>query len=395
MRIAVYHHLPSGGALYHLHQVVTALKDQGHWVKLFTPSTAENDFLNLSQIVDDHHIFQNALWTPNKSFLNPIFYKKYLKDCIYNERGWAKIISSENLDGIYLGQCRTWTEPPLLKFLPKALPKVLYCQEPKRTFHEKRFLKERERWPWHKKLWRQPTIHWMMKEMEANINQAHLVLCNSNFSKEKIQKAYPNLSPEVSYIGVDQHTFTPRTEDPKKLQLLSVGALDPSKNHHFAIEVAALRPGKQNFKVVIVGDRSYGNTAEELRSLAHKHQIELEIRTRLSTENLVQTYRESFATIYTPLEEPFGIVSIESQACGTPVLGADEGGIKETLLDGIGGFRLPRQPEKFSAILADWISNPAKRRAYSLSAREHILNHWTKEKLIKNTCKKIIDTFVT
>jgi glycosyltransferase involved in cell wall biosynthesis len=225
--------------------------------------------------------------------------------------------------------------------------------------------------------------------MHLNIQSADLVLCNSKFSKQRIEKAYPGIQAHTSYIGIDTHAFSPTPNQNFKHQIISVGALDPSKNHGFAIEVAAEKPAGLNLKVVIVTDRSHGNTADQLRELAENHKVELEILTRVPTEKLAQCYRDSLATVYSPIEEPFGIVSLESQSCGTPILGANEGGLKETIVDNISGFLLPRNPKSFSQKLAEWIEKPNTRAELSKSAREHALQHWQRKNLIMETCTAI------
>lgn len=399
MKIGIYHNLPSGGALYHLDQVVRQLKQEGHELILITPETAEKDFKKLSQVTDQHICTPREPWKPAKrSPLNPFLYRQYLEGCIANEKLTAQTIAALNLDGLYLGQCQTWTEPPLLKFLPPELPTVLYCQEPKRAFHEERFIQKRQAWPWWKKLWRLPTIQWMQNEMQNNILKAQLVLCNSEFSRNNILKAYPKLPKErlrVSYIGTSTTDFQP---DPQKLshkhrQLISVGALDPSKNHGFAIEVAGTKPKGEAFHVAIVADRDHGHTADELKQQAQQLGVKLQIHVRVSTEELKCLYQDSFACVYTPLMEPFGIVSIESQACGTPVLGADEGGIKETLLDHVGGLKLPRNPMDFKKAIEHWLDNPSEYAKTSKLAREHILQHWDRPSKISETCKTVIEHF--
>jgi glycosyltransferase involved in cell wall biosynthesis len=308
---------------------------------------------------------------------------------LVQERQWAEHIKNMDFDAIYTGQCRTWTEPPLLRFLPPELPITHYCQEPKRTFHEKRFLEERQRWPFWKKWWRLPTVRWMQDQMDFNIRHARQVFCNSDFSKLRIEQAYPKLICQTQVIGVDTQTFSPDLSSEIKPQIITVGALDPSKNHGFAIDVAAQKPGGKKLNIIVITDRSYGDTAEQLKHKAKELDVTLDIRVRVSTQELVQLYRESLATVYTPIEEPFGIVSIESQACGTPVLGVDEGGIKETLLHGVGGFRLSRNAEHFAEHLKDWIEQPISREKISLQAREHILKHWSKDACLASIIDRI------
>jgi glycosyltransferase involved in cell wall biosynthesis len=52
-------------------------------------------------------------------------------------------------------------------------------------------------------------------------------------------------------------------------------------------------------------------------------------------------YSASDVFVTTPWYEPFGITPLESMACGTPVIGADVGGIKYTVVDGVTGYLVP------------------------------------------------------
>lgn len=49
---------------------------------------------------------------------------------------------------------------------------------------------------------------------------------------------------------------------------------------------------------------------------------------------LRQLIQEATATIYVPVDEDFGMSPVESMACGTPVIGVNDGGLKETIIDG-------------------------------------------------------------
>lgn len=52
MRVAVFHHLPSGGGKRTVHEQVRGLVRLGHDVEAFVPSTAEERFLPLAEVVD-------------------------------------------------------------------------------------------------------------------------------------------------------------------------------------------------------------------------------------------------------------------------------------------------------------------------------------------------------
>jgi glycosyltransferase involved in cell wall biosynthesis len=393
LKIALYHNLPSGGGLYHFSQVAHGLKAAGHELHLYCPQTAEMEFSSLGSVVDSVTVLERKPWAEGFFLWNPWRYRTYLEQCMAEERVWAELIAHSPYEGIYVGQCRTWTEPPLLRFLPRDFPKVLYCQEPKRTFYEERFLKQMAAWPWWKKLWRGPTVHWMKVQMGLNIACANLVLCNSNFSKTRIEKAYESLKAEVSSIGVDTQIFAPNATTPVLNQIITVGALDPSKNHGFALEVAALKPTGQALKVIVVTDRSYGHTADQLRAQAQALGVELIIRERVSTEDLAELYRSSLATVYAPIEEPFGIVSIESQACGTPVIGVREGGLLETIRDGVGGYLVDRSAQVAAQKCASLLNDPLLRQKLSTQARQHVLEHWDKTQKIKATVSLLEGAF--
>lgn len=61
----------------------------------------------------------------------------------------------------------------------------------------------------------------------------------------------------------------------------------------------------------------------------------------------------------TPWYEPFGITPLEAMACGTPVIGADVGGVKFTVVDGVTGFLVPpRDPQSLADRLAQLRRNP-------------------------------------
>ena len=51
------------------------------------------------------------------------------------------------------------------------------------------------------------------------------------------------------------------------------------------------------------------------------------------------------ATVYAPIMEPFGFVPLESMACGTPVVGVCEGGVRETIRHEETGLLVDRDPE--------------------------------------------------
>ena len=54
MRIAVWHNLPSGGGKRALHDHVRGLLGRGHTIEAWCPSTADPDYLPLSELIPEH-----------------------------------------------------------------------------------------------------------------------------------------------------------------------------------------------------------------------------------------------------------------------------------------------------------------------------------------------------
>lgn len=79
----------------------------------------------------------------------------------------------------------------------------------------------------------------------------------------------------------------------------------------------------------------------------------------------------AIATVFIAQNEDFGMVALESMACGVPVIGVNEGGIKETVLDGVTGILIGGEANKEELIAA---VQKMDRKA-SLKMKEGCLKH--------------------
>jgi len=87
-------------------------------------------------------------------------------------------------------------------------------------------------------------------------------------------------------------------------------------------------------------------------------------------------YYYSAADIFvtTPWYEPFGITPLEAMACGAVVIGANVGGIKSTVLDGVTGLLVPaNDPATLGSRLKELVRDPARRAALAQKAQERAL----------------------
>ena len=87
---------------------------------------------------------------------------------------------------------------------------------------------------------------------------------------------------------------------------------------------------------------------------------------------LVDWYRAADLTVVPSYSESFGLVAIESQACGTPVVATAVGGLRTAVRDGVSGVLVESHaPEDYASVIGDLLTNDDRRRALGRGAILH------------------------
>lgn len=121
---------------------------------------------------------------------------------------------------------------------------------------------------------------------------------------------------------------------------------------------------------LIAGD---GPLAKELRETVPTTNVTF--TGYLQGENLAEAYACSDLMVFPSPTETFGNVVLESLACGTPVIGANSGGVKNIIADGKTGFLCePKNPESFLLSIYQLLNNNELRKQMSISARMYAAN---------------------
>ncbi len=160
--------------------------------------------------------------------------------------------------------------------------------------------------------------------------RAHRYLAISQYVARRIERYY-NRESAVIYPPVDTEYFTPGSEPPGP-RFLIVSALVPYKRLELAIAAAHAA----HVALDIVGD---GPERASLESLAARGPG-VRLLGRLDDAAVRDCYRTA-AAVLLPGEEDFGIVPVEAQACGRPVIALGRGGAVETVIDGVTGTLVP------------------------------------------------------
>jgi len=162
-------------------------------------------------------------------------------------------------------------------------------------------------------------------------------VANSQHVAGRIRRYY-NRQATTVYPPADTAFFHPAST-PAASHFLIVSALVPYKRLDVAIDACA----RAGARLRIVGD---GPGREELERRAGPH---VEFVGRATDEQIRDEYQRA-AAVLLPGEEDFGIVPVEAQACGRPVVALGRGGALETVVDGETGVLVPdTTPEAFAA----------------------------------------------
>ena len=201
--------------------------------------------------------------------------------------------------------------------IPDGALHICYCYTPFRYawYEEGRALSE---------TWRvlRPTLRrylrWVRKwDLNASRSVDHYIAI-SELSRERIKRYYGRDSVVV-YPPVETGRFAPgQPEDP----LLLVSELVRHKRPQLALEAA--RRAKAPIRVV-----GSGPDHGELEATYP----EADFLGRVGDKDLARLYATARAVVVPSVEE-FGITAVEAQAAGRPVIAADSGGARETVLDG-------------------------------------------------------------
>jgi glycosyltransferase involved in cell wall biosynthesis len=382
MKIAVYHNLPSGGAKRSLFEVVRRMASRHH-IDVYTLASAEHDFCDLRPYSRQHTV---APFTPLRLLrrpfgrLNQLIYLADLLRLDRIDRVLAAQIDRSKYDAVFVHHCRYRQSPALLRLL--KTPTVYYCQEPPRWIYDpvvpRPYLTPPFQRPWHVQIDPLPKLYrsTLQRRDRSNAQSSKVILVNSHHSQELVWRVY-GLQPKVCYLGVDTEAFQPRAGQPEQM-ILAVGALTANKGYDLLIAGIARLPAHMQLPLVIISNQIDPREKQYLERMAEQLDVRLQIRDIVhNSQDLSEWYSRCTITGYTPVLEPLGLVPLEAAACEAPVIGVREGGVRETIVDGITGLLTERDPETLANGLNDLLAHPDRRAEMGRQGRLRVQQHWT------------------
>nr|MTA37209.1 glycosyltransferase [Actinomycetota bacterium] len=229
-------------------------------------------------------------------------------------------------------------------------------------------------------------------EMEV-VESAQGLIANTDAEAASLVSLY-SACPDLVHVvtpGVDLYTFTAgqgRAHAREQLHIPAgahvitfVGRIQPHKGPDLLIRATAEMLShsphlRSKLIVFVIGGVSGAGTAEveKLKEMVKWSGISDVVRFMppMSRNELPDWYRAADLVCVPSYSESFGLVALESQACGTPVVATAVGGLRTAVADGISGVLVDgHDPRAWSSVLARLLAEPQRRVLLSMGAIEH------------------------
>jgi len=211
---------------------------------------------------------------------------------------------------------------------------VMYCHTPPRPFTDQLSSVLES-----KPVWLRPIFKlfakWVVFEYRKELEVMDLVISNSKNTQSRLKK----------FVGIDSVDIFPAVNTNRYEfvdtgdYFISWGRIEPLKRIPLIVEAFAKMPDK---KLVIC---STGPLKDWLiQQIETRNLTNIIYKGLVTDEELSELVGKSLAGIYIPIDEDAGITPIEIMAAGKPVLGVNEGGLKESVIDGKTGILIPENP---------------------------------------------------
>ena len=212
------------------------------------------------------------------------------------------------------------------------------------------------------------------------------VIVATENEKQDLIRFYGALPEKVGVVpcGVNMDIFKPvdKMSARQKLGLsdkkiiLYVGRIDPLKGIDQLLKTMPLLKNQDSPRLIIIGGDE--NSREEVGRL-QKLCAELDISDRVTFQGLIKQdklsdyYSAADVCVVPSYYESFGLVPLESLACGTPVVATDVGDLKNIIRQGETGYIVPdNAPDKLAASISLALAKPRLDREYALAIRASV-----------------------
>jgi D-inositol-3-phosphate glycosyltransferase len=231
---------------------------------------------------------------------------------------------------------------------------------------------------------REPDLR-IVSERET-VHDCQRIIVATDKEKQQLIQYYGALPEKVGVVpcGVNMELFKPVNKGAAKRELgltdekivLFVGRIDPLKGIDKLISAMSLLKDMPTVKLVIVGgDENSQPELKKLKKLAGNLNIRdyVDFRGLVKQEQLPYFYSAADICVVPSYYESFGLVPLESLACGTPVAVTDVGDLKKIIKHGESGYILKdNSPGEIARAISYQLSLPPKDAESVMSIRASV-----------------------
>lgn len=220
---------------------------------------------------------------------------------------------------------------------------------------------------------------------ELIVRHAKRLIANTHAEALELTQLYGGCTDRIAVVppGVDLDVFHPGSHQrsDRELHVVFAGRLQRLKGPHVLLAALAelrMRRPQLPIRLSIIGSQS-GVQNYDLAAIAEQLGVAdaVEFFPPMPPTELAHWFRSADAVAMPSSSESFGLVALEAQACGTPVLATDVGGLSQAVLDGATGFLVPsRQVSDWAAALGRMYDvGPAARALMGQAGVRHAARH--------------------
>lgn len=177
------------------------------------------------------------------------------------------------------------------------------------------------------------------------------IVANSPNTKSRILKYYGRSDAKVLGGGVDYKNYSNKGD---QRYFLYPSRISPNKRQDYAIEAFKIFSRKmKGYKLLICGpvskDKFYYDYYRQLVEMSRGNN-RIEFLPKTSEKRLIDLYSNCTAVLYPPINEDYGLVPLEAMASGKPIIAANEGGPRDTILNNRTGMLVDSPEEMANAM---------------------------------------------
>lgn len=242
-----------------------------------------------------------------------------------------------------------------------------------------------------------PTRRMAERISRAFCNRCDLVLAPSQEMKTHLLQYGVCTPVEAMPFGIDLEAFQQPQQfrlraalslPPSTKLLLTAGRLGPEKNFQFVLDAfARIRKEYGDVVLAVAGD---GPARSALEAQAQALGVSPGVRFLgyLERAQLIDAYRQADLFVFASKTETQGIVLLEAQAAGSPVVAIGEMGVRDVVAHGDSGLLVPDDAAVFSKAVVDLLSDETQRRRFSAGARRLAQAHSAQQ-----TCRDLLHLY--